>query len=941
MLEQYGMARTGIYIKDDIKFRRRPDLEVKGDSMIWITIHPHRQPKFNLCNFYRQWQIVTSDGKISQITRIEKYAEKIQISIAESETICCQDTNLDLSLPWDRSDQLNTYDQKLIPVYKTFKNQILDKGLSYIKTEPTKVYHDRPYSAIDHLLTTNPAKIVHHQVIKEGYSDHLPVIFTRISKNPTQHPRYYFHRDFSKVDWDEMNAEIKNDPEYFNALISQDSNTVAQLIIELINGKLETTAPLKKTQYKTKLPSFTTQDTKTQILSRDSALQKARDTGHPDDIRNYKHLRNLSHKLITKDKNQHIKDKLSEAQDNNDDKKLWSRTKDVLGWNKNKAPNILVHQGKTITNSKEIANTLNREQIIRNIRLRRNVPYTPTNPMNNYDKITIPIKQKLKIKEINMYNLRHTLDNIKSTGSSGFDTISTRTIKNLRKSLEPLLLNLVNTTITSKKYPEILKLSKAVPILKQGKPYMDPLSYRAVNLLPTLSKIIDRVVSQQTTEFLLLNNIIPIQHHGGVKGKSTITAIMTEIDDWSEKVERGEELAIIIIDQSAAYDTIDHELLLKKMEKLGFSQDTIEYFTNYLNQRRQQIHIEGTISDELHIGKMSVVQGSTLSCLLYLIYTMDLPLLFQESRLNMEQELLDKNPKSNTYVDDTTTTIQLNQNTTYQNQIDNTVTKMNDYMNSNFLTMNDTKTQLFIISKDINTKDKLRINTINKTIKPTNTFKYLGMHISNNLTWNQHISEAKDSLIKQLNTRINAIKLLKKHLDTKTLTKIANGIIYSKLLYGIEVWGAAPDYLTKKVQTTIMKAARTIVGTKSYRWSNNKTLQEIGWLSVEQQITLTAAKTGHKIIHKGIPETMAHKIMSQRTEIITRMSGPNKLGPRPKNYGGGIYTRNQTRAKIYKHYNKIPDAIIDIKDHQKFKNWTKKYLFNPRIQLPKTKTPIN
>ena len=106
-------------------------------------------------------------------------------------------------------------------------------------------------------------------------------------------------------------------------------------------------------------------------------------------------------------------------------------------------------------------------------------------------------------------------------------------------------------------------------------------------------------------KYLLENDLIPNQHHEGMKGKSTITAIMTVIDEWAEKVESGEDLAVIILDQSAAYDTIDHTLLLRKMESIGFNIKTLRLFKCYLGDRRQQIHMEGTISDELHISDMS------------------------------------------------------------------------------------------------------------------------------------------------------------------------------------------------------------------------------------------------------------------------------------------------------------------------------------------------
>ena len=414
---------------------------------------------------------------------------------------------------------------------------------------------------------------------------------------------------------------------------------------------------------------------------------------------------------------------------------------------------------------------------------------------------------------------------------------------------------------------------------------------------------------------------------------------MSVVDDWSEKIENGEDMAIIVIDQSAAYDTIDHPILLEKMEAVGFNNSTLNYFKSYLKDRRQSIHMEGDVSDELYIGNMSVIQGSTLSCLLYLLYTLDLPLLFYNSKLTIKQQNSNKEPTSTTYVDDTTTTITLNKDDLYQNQINNTVNKLMDYMNANLLTMNQDKTQLMIITKNLNIKDKLQINTPTKTILPTNSFKYLGIMIKDDLKWNLHIKDSKEALIKQMTTRINSIKLLKRNLDTNTLTKIATGLIYSKMLYGMEIWGSAPDYLTKQINTTLMKAARVVAGIKSYRWSNNRTLQELGWLNTQQQITLTSAKVGHKLLHRNIPENIAYKINRDKTDALTRMSGPNKMGPRLRGYGGGVYTKYQMRSKLYLQYDKIPESIQNMKDPYRFKKWTKKYLLNPGIKLPQESKP--
>ena len=106
-------------------------------------------------------------------------------SVSESETICCSETNIDLSLDWSNTQSLDTYDLRIRPVYNSYKDLILDRVFTFIKTEPTKMYTNKPNTSIDHLVTTYPTKISNHQVIKGAFSDHYPVIFTRIAKKPS------------------------------------------------------------------------------------------------------------------------------------------------------------------------------------------------------------------------------------------------------------------------------------------------------------------------------------------------------------------------------------------------------------------------------------------------------------------------------------------------------------------------------------------------------------------------------------------------------------------------------------------------------------------------------------------------------------------------------------------------------------------------------------
>ena len=164
-----------------------------------------------------------------------------------------------------------------------------------------------------------------------------------------------------------------------------------------------------------------------------------------------------------------------------------------------------------------------------------------------------------------------------------------------------------------------------------------------------------------------------------------MTAVATIVDQWSTLVEQGEEVAGIALDQSAAYDVIDHPILLKKMKTLGFQQETLNWFAIYLELREQTTYIEGFYSDKLHIGNKSVVQCSVLSCILYLIYILDIPTIFHKTEHILQDKDVCKEPTAQMYIDDIMSTIQKKEGFTLQESIIRALDKFEIYMTSNCL----------------------------------------------------------------------------------------------------------------------------------------------------------------------------------------------------------------------------------------------------------------
>ena len=158
-----------------------------------------------------------------------------------------------------------------------------------------------------------------------------------------------------------------------------------------------------------------------------------------------------------------------------------------------------------------------------------------------------------------------------------------------------------------------------------------------------------------------------------------------------------------------------------------------------------------------------------------------------------------------------------------------------------------------------------------------------------------------------------------------------------KLTYGAEIWGGAPNTIKRKFQSLQLETARTMIGPKSHRWSTQQLLTEMDWLSIEKTLTYTSCKLTYRILHQGKPELLRQRLVEDNPPSLTRtrLSGPNKLGPRPKTVGRTLLTRNQYRAKAYDYFARLPEDIQNLAQYDHFSKWTKN-TSNMEMKTPQT-----
>ena len=212
---------------------------------------------------------------------------------------------------------------------------------------------------------------------------------------------------------------------------------------------------------------------------------------------------------------------------------------------------------------------------------------------------------------------------LKNSKSCGVDNINTYIIKLMVDDILPAVTHIVNLSIQQAAFPSLYKLAKIIPLLKKDDPLV-PKNYRPVAILCILSKVIERVIFMQLVEYMNTNDFFQPNHHGFRGHHSTSTAMIQMYDTWVQAVDKGELSGVCMLDMSAAFDVVDHGILLDKLKLYGFDEKSVKWMTNYLSGRTQAVCIDGSLSPFLSVD-VGVPLGSILGPLCYVMFTNDLP----------------------------------------------------------------------------------------------------------------------------------------------------------------------------------------------------------------------------------------------------------------------------------------------------------------------------
>ena len=362
---------------------------------------------------------------------------------------------------------------------------------------------------------------------------------------------------------------------------------------------------------------------------------------------------------------------------------------------------------------------------------------------------------------------------MKPNKSPGHDNIGNFIIKSVGGEIVEPLTRIFNLSLTTGIVPEKTKIAKVIPIYKKAE--KDVFSnYRSVSLLPCFSKILERLVFNRCVDFIENHQILNEKQFGFRSKHSTYMAITQLVDTINCAVDKNKSTIGIFFDLSKAFDTIDHNILLHKLEHYGFRGIVLDWFRNYLGNRKQYVFYNDCKSDMKEIV-CGVPQGSILGPLLFLLYVNDITY-----ASNVLDFLL--------FADDTTITYSHSDIQSNIDIVNNELGEVSNWFKANKLSVNASKTNYMILGTHYMTSkvhDDLTVILDDTVLERVKCTKFLGLLIDECLTWKTHI----DCISKTISRNIGIMNKLKFSIPTRILHTLYCSLILPYINYGILIWG--------------------------------------------------------------------------------------------------------------------------------------------------------
>jgi hypothetical protein len=796
---------VAIYVKDIYTFSPIDKYSSHVDKVfesLFVEVRTLCKKRYIIGNIYRTNAKFTS---LSERHQFDTFIDFLNNVLAD-----CNESNFSTYIAGDFNINVLNYDHDNLAT--EYVNNIFLHGFLQIVTKPTRCTNNSA-TLIDHFLTNDIKSSYDCKIITCKLSDHFPVILS-IGKDTkprddfiksrflTENNILRFKNDLENINW--TTVTNCNDPQIAYDLFSE-------IFIDLYNLHF----PVKNVRLNRNIHKYEKWFTRGLLVSRRKKLYLANRAARFPTIENkslYSNFRNVYNRVVKESKKLYFDNEFEKHKSNL--KVTWDLLRKAMRKNrilKSSIQSININ-GSIIFEPKAIADHFNvffttiadtiAEEIHPTVRppeypIDHNLPIfnISNNPVTNFEVLT-------------------TFHQLNSKKSEDYTGISMYFLKNLVLQLVSPLTHIFNLSFDNGIVPHQLKIAKVVPIFKSGDPMLVD-NYRPISLLCNFSKVLEKIMCNRLTKFLNDNKVLSNSQYGFRRKHSTIHPIIHLLNEVTKASTAKKYTLAIFCDLRKAFDTCNHEILIKKLRKIGITNNELNWFVSYLSGRMQFVYLNGTESDKLEIRK-GVPQGSILGPLLFLIYVNDLP------ECSALITLL--------FADDTTLLASGDNLQDLVTFVNSEFKKVVSYFRAHQMALHPSKTKyvIFNASEQILVNQNIDVfidcnndNENSATLKipierisiysTIPAIKFLGVHLDPKLNFKYHLSQ----ILKKISRALYIIQSTKNMLSEKSLKSLYYALVHSHLIYGIHIWSCTSASNLNGLEKIQKKAIR-IVNKASY-----------------------------------------------------------------------------------------------------------------------------
>ena len=757
-----------VYIRDDIpsKLLNKQNLSVEG---LFIEINLRRK-KWLLCCTYNPHKNLISN----HLTEISKALDIY--SSGYDNVMIMGDFN---SEPTETSisEFCEIYDlSNLIRTATCFKNP------------------DKP-SCIDLILTNRPRSFQNSTVIETGLSDfHKMTITVMKMFYQKQEAKVIQYRDYKNFDNETFRNEILHELTCTNV---GDYDSFDELITRIFNKH----APIKHKYVRANQGPYMNKILNKAVMNRSRTRNSYLSNRTETNRKAYNKQRNYCVGLFRNEKKKFYNS--IDIKNITDNRLFWKTVKPFFSEKSHHyEKKILIENENIISNDKIIAEIFN--EYFSNIVKDLNIPELANkgtdsditdsvqNAINKYETHASIIKIKNNLSnnlsfsfhEVTSQEIEKELKCLDPTKATQGNDVPTKIIKENFDIFVPFLTWDINTSIDNSRFPTKLKMADIMPIFKKDGKNLKQ-NYRPISILPNLSKIYEKCLFNQISPYF--ENILSKFQCGFRKGHGAQHSLLAMIETWRKCVDDGLVFGALLTDLSKAFDCLNYELLIAKLDAYGFDPQATKLVYNYLSERMHRVKINNEYSSwrELLLG---VPQGSILGPILFNIYLCDLFFFLENTDVA-------------SYADDTTPY-------TYGENFEEVIKSLEDsskilfqWFTNNYMKANADKCHLLLSTNEV-----FSANIDNAVIQNSTTEKLLGITIDYKLSFDSHVS----NLCKKAGQKLNALARIASYMNINHRRIVMKAFIHSQFGYCPIVWMTHSRTLNNRINRIHERALRIV-----------------------------------------------------------------------------------------------------------------------------------